>query len=194
MKIAILGGSGKLGQALAIRLSQTTHDVVIGSRNSERGEPNVEAASWCDLAFVTVPFSARNTLVESMRDSLRKKVVIDTTVPVDPANRSRIRNESGKSAVEETADALKESEVFAAFQTVSFLTLRGPGRLQDVLVAGPSERKHVPMDIIRSMGLRPIYAGTMEIAWVLEGMGLLLISINKRNGLNDSSIKIEGVL
>src|SRR5262245_14985046 len=38
MKIAILGGTGKLGLGLAIRLSHTGHEVTIGSRQAGKAE------------------------------------------------------------------------------------------------------------------------------------------------------------
>jgi len=67
MKIAILGGTGKLGIAFAVRLSQSGHDVTIGSREAVkaeeaaktipgiRGVTNSDAASWCDAAPSTKP-------------------------------------------------------------------------------------------------------------------------------------------
>jgi predicted dinucleotide-binding enzyme len=66
MRIAILGGSGKLGLALALRLSKTGHEAAIGSRDAAKaaaaantvGEPvrgmaNIDAASWCETAFIS---------------------------------------------------------------------------------------------------------------------------------------------
>ena len=43
------------------------------------------------------------------------------------------------------------------------------------------------------MGLRPIDAGSLEIAGHLERMTVLLLSINKANNIKESGIKITGV-
>jgi predicted dinucleotide-binding enzyme len=49
------------------------------------------------------------------------------------------------------------------------------------------------MDLIRSMNLRPIDAGPLEIAGILERMTVLLISINKQYNVRESGLKIEGL-
>src|SRR5580765_8158710 len=99
MRIGILGGTGKLGLALALRLHRNGHQVQIGSRDRAKaleaaksiaeniaGASNAEAAAWCEVAFISVPYSGHRLLLESMREELRAKIVIDATVPIDPAN------------------------------------------------------------------------------------------------------------
>ena len=44
MRIAVLGGTGALGQGLARRFAAAGHDVVIGSRDGDRAATS--AASW----------------------------------------------------------------------------------------------------------------------------------------------------
>ena len=206
MKIAILGGTGKLGLAFAQRLQRTQHEVCIGSRDASnadkaaktvsdrvRGMTNLEAAAWCDLVIVSVPYAGHRALLEPMTDALRGRIIIDATVPIDPANLFQIKTESGKSAAEETAAIISGSQVFAAFQTISHRVLRHLNVSHDVLVAGGPEGKSQVMDVIRSMGLQPIDAGPIEVAGHLERMTVLLLSINKANHIKESGIKITGV-
>jgi NADPH-dependent F420 reductase len=205
MKIAILGGTGKLGLAFALRMSTSGHEAAIGSRvaakaeeaarsvSGVRGLTNVDAALWCDAALVSVPYSGHRALFESLKESLRGKTIIDATVPIDPTNLLQIRTESGKSAAEETAALVPGSEVFAAFQTVSHRVLRQPEISHDVLVAGRAARKPEVMELIRSMGLHPIDAGPIEVAGHLERMTVLLLSINKANKAKESGVKITGL-
>jgi NADPH-dependent F420 reductase len=205
MKIAILGGTGKLGLGLALRLSQSGHEVAISSRDAVkaqdaaktipgiRGVSNSDAASWCDAALVSVPYAGHEKLLESSRDSLRGKIIIDATVPIDPANMLRIKTESGKSAAEEAESLVPGADVFAAFQTVSHRVLRQQGLTHDVLVAGGEARKAEVMELIRTMGLHPINAGPIEVAGYLERMTVLLLSINKANKVKESGIKITGI-
>ena len=205
MKIAILGGTGKLGRAFALRLSTSGHEVIIGSRESVkaeeaarsvagvRGATNLDAASWCDAALVSVPYSGHSALFGALKESLHGKIIVDATVPIDAANLLQIRTESGKSAAEETAALVPGSEVFAAFQTVSHRVLMHPEISHDVLVAGGTIRKPDVIELIRSMHLHPIDAGPIEVAGHLERMTVLLLSINRANKVKESGIKITGI-
>jgi len=206
MKIAILGGTGKLGLGLAVRLSAAGHDLVIGSRDAGkaeeaakstaaavRGTTNGDAAAWCEVALLSVPYASHRALVESLKDQLRGKIIIDATVPIDPANLRQIKTESGKSAAEETAAIVGEADVFAAFQTVSHRLLHHGSVSHDVLVAGGAARKSEVMELIRSMALQPVDAGPIEVAGHLERMTVLLLSINKANKVKESGIKITGI-
>ena len=73
MKIAILGGTGKLGLALARRFHRSGHQTKIGSREISKaveaarsidpavsGVSNAEAAAWCDAAVVSAPYLIRS--------------------------------------------------------------------------------------------------------------------------------------
>lgn len=206
MKIAILGGSGKLGLAFAARLQRTAHEVAIGSRDplkaeeaarkaggGVRGMTNSDAAQWCDVAIVSVPYAGHHLLFESLKVVLRGKVIIDATVPVDPENFFHIKTLSGKSAAEETAAIVSGANVFAAFQTISHRVLRQTEVSHDVLVAGGPRQKQEVLDLVRSMGLNPVDSGPLEIAGHLERMTVLLLSINKANNIKESGIKITGV-
>jgi len=181
VKIAILGGTGKLGLAFARRLQQTPHEVAIGSRDISKAEQaarkaggavsgmtNSDAARWCDVAIVSVPYDGHDSLFENLKDALPGKIIIDATI-VGGAN------------------------VFAAFHTISHRVLRQVEVSHDVLVAGGPTGKAEVLDLIRSMGLRAIDAGQLQIAGHLERMTVLLLSINKSNNIKESGIKITGV-
>jgi 8-hydroxy-5-deazaflavin:NADPH oxidoreductase len=206
MKIAILGGTGKLGKALAFRLSATGHDVMIGSRTIAKaeeaantvghrvlGRSNTDASSWCDMAMIAVPYASHRELLHSLRDRLTAKIIIDATVPIDPSNIFQIRTETGKSAAEETADIVTGAHVYAAFHTISHRVLQNAGTSHDVLVAGPDACRTEVMNLIVSMRLRPIFAGSLQIASLLERMTVLLLSINKQNKVKESSFKVIGL-
>jgi len=206
VKIAILGGTGKLGLAFARRLQQTAHEVAIGSRDISKAEQaarkaggavlgmtNSDAARWCDVALVSVPYDGHDSLFENLKDVLRGKIIIDATVPIAPENIFQIKTVSGKSAAEETAAIVTGANVFAAFHTISHRVLRQVDVSHDVLVAGGPTGKAEVLDLIRSMGLRAIDAGHLQIAGHLERMTALLLSINNSNNIKESGIKITGV-
>lgn len=70
--IAVVGGTGNLGAAIAWRLARAGYPVTIGSRNAEsaekaaaelghglRGGANVDVVANADIIIVTVPFAAQ---------------------------------------------------------------------------------------------------------------------------------------
>jgi NADPH-dependent F420 reductase len=207
MKIAILGGTGKLGLAFVQRLlARTAHEAAIGSRDAEKameaarsldrvqGFTNANAAAWCDAAFVSVPYAGHRSLISSLSTLLHGKIIIDATVPLDAQNLLQVKTESGRSAAEETLSLIPGGDVCAAFHTISHRILRQPELQHDVLVAGGTpQRKPDVMDLIRTMGLRPVDAGPIEVAGHLERMTALLLSINKANKVKESGIKITGI-
>jgi NADPH-dependent F420 reductase len=206
MRIGILGGTGKLGLALALRLHRNGHQVQIGSRDRAKameaakslaesiaGASNAEAAAWCEVAFISVPYAGHRLLLESVREELRAKIIIDATVPIDPANILQLKTDTGKSAAEETASLISDADVFAAFQTISHRVLRQPEHAHDVLVAGNTGGKSTVVELIRSLNLKPIDAGPLEVAGHLEHITVLLLSINKANKVKESGIKITGI-
>jgi 8-hydroxy-5-deazaflavin:NADPH oxidoreductase len=207
MKVAILGGTGKLGLGFAVRLFETGHEVMIGSRDAAkaraaaatvsenvRSGTNAEAAAWCDAAVVSVPYQSHTAVLTPLKRDLQGKMIIDATVPIDPTNMLQTRTETGKSAAEETADILGNADVFAAFHTISHRILRNPeSRNHDVMIAGPDNRKNQIIELVRSMNLRPVDAGPLAVAPHLERMTSLLLSINKANKVKESGIKITGV-
>jgi NADPH-dependent F420 reductase len=202
MKVAVIGGTGKLGLGLMKRLGQTHHEVAIGSRDVVKARQvvgtgmvlsNVDAAAWCDAAIVTIPYAGHRAMLETLVTQLRGPLVIDSSVPLIKEDFFRIRTESGKSAAEEASALLDGSYVFAAFQTLSHRLLRRPEEGADVLVAGGAERNSDVFQLINDMKFRPIYAGPLKAAGLLESMAALLISINKENNVKDSGIKITGI-
>jgi len=206
MKIAIIGGSGKLGLGCATRLLHGTHQVVIASRDIAKAREaaarlggaiqpmsNESGAAWCDVAILTVPYAAHRIIVAALKDALAGKIVIDATVPLNYENIFQMNTESGKSAAEESHAILEKAHVFAGFQTISHRTLRKAEHVEDVLIAGPSNRKPEVMQLVRDMNLRPIDTGPLEAAALLERMTALLISINKQNNSKDAGLKVTGI-
>jgi 8-hydroxy-5-deazaflavin:NADPH oxidoreductase len=199
MKVAILGGTGKLGIGFVARLNLTPHETAVGTRDVSRAPstvkamPYADASAWCDAAIITVPYAAHHAVLGPLRGTLDGKIVIDATVPIHPQNFFRPATESGNSAAEETDTLLGKAEVFAGFHTISHRILRKTDLVEDVLVAGGPNRKGDVMQLIRDLNLRPIDAGPLAAAHLLECMTLLLLSINKSNHVKESGLKVTGI-
>ena len=93
--IAVLGGTGKEGSGLAMRWAMKGYSVIVGSRDAERartraaemnaeigsgqivGMGNDEAATKADVVVLSVPYTAHKATLESVRDQVQGKVLID---------------------------------------------------------------------------------------------------------------------
>ncbi|WP_289009250.1 NAD(P)-binding domain-containing protein, partial [uncultured Thermomonospora sp.] len=95
LSIGILGGTGDQGKGLARRFAMAGHQVIIGSRSAERarqaaeelglgvrGADNATAAAEPDVVIVAVPWEGHKALLESLREQLAGKIVIDCVNPL----------------------------------------------------------------------------------------------------------------
>src|SRR5512133_2235827 len=109
LTVAVLGGTGKEGKGLAYRWARAGYQVLIGSRTTEKavttaseilelldgsgsvvGMSNQEAAQQANIAVLTVPFAAHRSTLESVKDSLKGKLLIDVTAPLRPPKVSTV--------------------------------------------------------------------------------------------------------
>jgi len=213
--IAILGGTGNEGPGLALRWARAGHQVIIGSRRQEKalrvahelnarlstdtitGMENHAAAERCDVAVLTVPYSAQNALLESLRSSLQGKVLINTTVALKPPKVARVYIPPEGSATEQAQALLGENvKVVAAFQNVAadrLLELETPIEC-DVLVCGDDKAaKRLAIGLARDLGTRGIDAGPLVNARAVEALTSVLIGINIRYKVHGAGIRITGL-
>lgn len=215
LSIAILGGTGKEGKGLAYRWAKAGYRVLIGSRASEKavtaaseimellegssslvGATNLEAAQQADIVVVTVPYSAHRETLESVKDALKGKLLIDVTVPLVPPKVTKVQMPPAGSAAQEAKEILGEDvQVTAAFQSISHELLFDEDQIDsDVLVTGSSkEAREETIKLVEAAGLVGWDAGPIENSVVVEGLVSVLININKRYGSTHSGIKITGV-
>jgi 8-hydroxy-5-deazaflavin:NADPH oxidoreductase len=215
LTIAVLGGTGKEGKGLAYRWAKAGYQVLIGSRYSEKavttaseimellegessvvGTTNQEAAEQADIVVITVPYSGHREILESVKDALNGKLVIDTTVPLVRPKVSKVQMPAAGSAAQEAKEILGENvEVVAAFQNVSHEHLLGEEEVEcDVLVTGTSQKaREEALTLVEAVGLIGWDAGPIENSVVVEGLTSVLININKQYGSTHAGIKITGV-
>jgi len=213
--IAILGGTGKEGKGLAYRWAKAGHKVLIGSRTSQKainaaaelnamlngqgsiqGLENPEAAQQAEVVVLTVPYAAHRATLESVKDALQGKLLIDVTVPLVPPKVSTVQMPETGSAAQEARQIVGESvEVCAAFQNISHEYLLEDGEVEcDVLVTGTSkDARAKTLELVKATGLTGWDAGPIENSVVVEGLTSVLIGINKKYGSTHAGIKITGI-
>jgi len=214
LTIAILGGTGKEGKGLAYRWAKAGYKILIGSRSSERavttaseimelaegdtsvvGTSNHEAAQLAEIVVLTVPYAAHRETLESVKDVLKGKLLIDVTVPLVPGKVTRVQIPPAGSAAQEAREIVGEGvEVIAAFQNISHEHLLTDENVDcDVLVTGTSkDARTEALKLVEAAGLTGWDAGPIENSVVLEGLTNVLININKRYGSTHAGIKITG--
>jgi 8-hydroxy-5-deazaflavin:NADPH oxidoreductase len=197
--VPIIGGTGAVGLGLARRLAKEGVPVVIGSRRPEsaretasgipgaEGLENSEASQRGPVVFVCVPFAGQAAIVKSL--SLEPgQILVDTTVPLATAVGGRPTQLLGVphgSAAEQARALVPDGvDVVSALHTVSAALLDDLEHDldEDVLIAGNSKeaKDNVAQLIGRVPGLRPVDAGRLEVARLIEGITPLLISVNRR--------------
>ena len=185
--VGVLGGTGPQGLGLARRLASAGTRVVIGSRSIERaaeaaaglpgdviGLDNAACARECDVAIVAVPYDGHAALLESLRDDLAGKVVVDCVNPLgfDGKGAYALQIPDG-SACEEAQAILPLSRVTGAFHHLSAVHLVDPEREEidcDVLVVG-DDREATDMTRVlaeRIPGVRGVFAGRLRNAHQVE--------------------------
>jgi NADPH-dependent F420 reductase len=205
--IPIVGGTGALGAGLATRWAQAGVPVVLGSRSAERAEEaaakvraavpgadvtgleNSEAAKAGEIVFLTVPFRAQSENLNNLRGALQPgQILVDCTVPLAAAVSGKATRSLGVwqgSAAQQAQEMVPEGvTVIAALHTVGAPTLADPGAElgEDVLVCGDkkADKARVARLIELIPGLRPVNAGALEMARIVEQLTPMLISVNTR--------------
>ncbi len=210
MRIALIGGTGKLGRGLAVRLS-AAHEPLIGSRDEGKAQSvalelksttareiawgrNEQVAAEADAAILAIPSASDASFLGGLRSPLAGKLVISAVVPMVVEAGIARYPERQVSFAEEAAGTLPESRVVAALHNVPARTLEdAQTRLDyDVLVASDAPKDfQEAAGIIRGVeGLRPVYVGPLRNARIVEGITPLLLNAAKLNGLKRLSIKL----
>lgn len=211
--VAILGGTGKEGTGLAYRWAKAGYHVIIGSRSLKKakrvaselndrlervaveGMRNADAAKACDIAVLSVPFSAHAETLEGLKEPLSGKLLIDVTVPFDVEDVTLVQVPPAGSAGQEAQNILGDSvQVVSAFQAISHTHLHKDGPIgSDVLVCGDSEAaKAQALQLVTAAGLAGWDAGPLQNAVVVEGLAPVLLGINKRHKVRSAGIRITG--
>lgn len=213
--IAILGGTGAQGSALALRWANAGYPIVIGSRSPQKAievckrisaavkhasvsfEDNHIAAEKGEVVVLCVPYASQRSTVESVRAALDGKVLIDTTVPLVPPKVARVQLPDGGSAVAEIQSMLGDSvKVVSAFQNVAAHVLDDLSSTVDcdVLVCGNDiEARETVIKLAAAIGVHAIHAGSIANSAATEALTSVLISINSRYKLRGAGIRITGL-
>jgi 8-hydroxy-5-deazaflavin:NADPH oxidoreductase len=213
-KIAVLGGTGNLGLALAWRWAREGHEVIVGSRTKEKaqqaaaeinqrtcngsahGKDNVAAVKAAEIIVMTVPYAAHDATIETIKSHLSGQILVDTTVPLKPPKVSVVQlPETGCVAVHTQTLVGDKARVVAAFHNVAANLLNKDTDIDcDVLVTSddPEAKKEV-MQLCDDAGCHALDAGVLANAIAAEVFTSILIHMNKTYKTGHAGIKITGL-
>ena len=213
-RIAIIGGTGKLGAALARRWVKAGLPVIIGSREAARAQAtaamlgrefgatvaagtNAEAAAQGEILVVTVPYAAHEDTLREIAAAAAGKLLIDTTVPLVPPKVMRAQlPKEGAAAVKAQLLLGPGVTVVAAFHSVAAHKLATDAPIDcDVLVFGEQKAaRQRAVELARAAGLRGLHGGALANAAAAEALTSVLIFINKTYQVDGAGIRITGTL
>ncbi len=211
-RIAIIGGTGNLGNGLAYQLTKRGYPVVIGSRTADkaeesaqalsertgtsvRGLANAEAAAEAEIVIMTVPWAHHAGTLESVRAAVQGKIFVDTTVPLVPPKVMRVQLPADGCAAVQAQNVLGENvRVVSAFQNVAAAHLEhDTAQDSDVLVCGyDKEAREAVVQLATAIGLKAWHAGPLDNSAVAEALTSVLIFLNKNYKIDGAGIRITG--
>ncbi len=216
MRIAVLGGTGPAGRALAARLASVGYEVVIGSRAKARAlevrdelverwpERNLpldgadnEQAAEADLVVISTPWDAAASTAASVEPQVEGKVVVSMANAL-----ARVGHEFQPlvpprgSVAGNVQAAVPRARVAAAFHHLPARELAALDHPvgSDVLICSdhPSATE-ATADIVRHLpGLRPLDAGELSNAAPIEAFAAVLLQLNARYRTR-VAIKLTGI-
>ncbi len=186
-------GSGNMATAIGTRAAKHGHTVELLSRNTATAQALADqighgatvgtygARPAGDIVIVAVLYAAAVDVVTHYGDALAGKILVDITNPFN-ADASGLVTTPGNSVADQIAAAAPEgAHVVKAFNTL-FAGIVAEDTSVDALFAGDGvEAKAGFAAFVESIGMRPRDTGGLDMTYVLESAGILLMGL-ARNG------------
>jgi NADPH-dependent F420 reductase len=205
VKVALVGGTGAFGAALATRLKQAGYEVVLGSRDAERartaaaelgvaGATNEDAVRGAGLVILATKADA------ALETARQLSGAIGTTPVLCVASELRFTKDgvlpSGEpTSIAERLTEIVQGPVVAGLHSLAASTLGGEEPPdEDVLVCGDdAEAKALVLELAATVADgRALDAGPLASARALEGLTAVIVNLNKRYRAH-AGLRITGI-
>ena len=171
-------GAGNVGRALAAGSVRAGHAVTISSTHADGAQgvaeevggtaavSNKDAVAGADIVILAVHYDAVKAIVDDLGSALDGKVLVDVT------NRFAPEQLTGVSNAEKIQEMAPKAKVVKAFNTVFAAHQADPlidgTPLDGFVAADDSGAKEKVLELIESMGFRPIDAGPLSMSRALR--------------------------
>jgi len=208
VRVAILGGTGSFGRALAARLAAgEDDDVVIGSRDADRaqvtadelgggrvtGATNEDAVRGVDLAVLAVKADAALDTARDVADALGSTPLLSVASAIRfEKGRGMLPDPDGRSLAERVQDVVA-APVVAGLHSIAASNLEDQPD-EDALVCGDDDQaKSRALELAaKVVGGRAVDAGPLASARALEGLTAVIVNLNRRYKAH-AGIRVTGV-
>jgi 8-hydroxy-5-deazaflavin:NADPH oxidoreductase len=203
MKVAIVGGTGAFGRALALRLAEIGEDeIIVGSRDEERahiaagelgvtGARNDNAVQDVDLVILAVKSNATLETAAELTAAIGKTPVLCVASDLRFTDSGVLPGRHQGSLAEEVARIVR-APVASGFQSFAAANVieGDPG---DALIAGEdSDAKRLAIELAGRLGARAVDVGPLANSRALEGMTSVILNVNKRYKAH-AGIRLTGI-
>jgi hypothetical protein len=194
MKVAILGGTGSFGTALAKRLVGIGgDDVLIGSRDAERarataaelgctgGDTNARCVREVDLAVLAVKAEGALDTAREVAETLGSTPLLSVASALSFA-KDGVRPDADARSLAERIQDVVAGPVVAGLHSIAAANLDEAPPGEDALVCGDdSDAKKLVLELVdRLVDGRAIDAGPLAGARTLEGLTAVIVNVNRR--------------
>jgi NADPH-dependent F420 reductase len=205
VRIALVGGTGSFGRALAVRLREAGYTVVVGSRDDAKasaaaaelgveGATNEAAARSADLVVIATKAEAALDTARYLRAAIGSTPVLSVAAELRFTSDGVLPTEKATSLAERIQAEL-DAPVTAGLHSLAASNLGAdvPPE-EDALVCGDdASAKDLALEVVGAVTRgRAIDAGPLASARALEGMTAVIINVNRRYRAH-AGLRLSGV-
>ena len=209
MNVAILGGTGSFGRALAARLvALGEDDVVIGSRDAARaqetadelgggrvrGATNDDAVRGADLAVLAVKADGALDTARGAADALGETPLLCVASAIQVVKGTgALPDPDARSLAERVQDVVR-APVTAGLHSIAAANLDAAPPEEDALICGDdADAKALALQFAAKLVAgRALDAGPLASARALEGLTAVIVNLNRRYKAH-AGVRISGV-
>ena len=193
MRVAVVGGTGPFGRALALRLHESGLEVIVGSRDAERaaataleldcvGETNGDACADADFVVLAVNAESALDTARTLRSAIGQTPVLSVASELH-FSKAGVFPSSDALSLAERMQAELAGPVLAGLHSLaaSSLGAEHPPE-EDAFVCGDDlDAKALALELAeRLTSGRALDAGPLASARALEGLTAVIVNLNKR--------------